>query len=625
MCGIAGFVSIAGGIPGEETLLRVRDGMRHRGPDGAGIYLSPDRSAALVHRRLAVIDLTETGHQPMSSPDDRFHLVYNGEVYNFPEIRADLARLGYSFRGSSDTEVILAAFREWGPDCVFRFNGMFAFAVWDASLRRLFLARDRLGVKPLYYTVQSGVFAFASELHALAALPFFRKRTDPAAVRLYFLFGYVPSPRGIWEGTRKLPAGHRMTVDGSGLSIERYWDPLERSREGPTSGPVRETDRVGELEHLLDSAVRYRLVSDVPVGAFLSGGVDSSTVVALMQAASSGPVETFSVGIREKGEDEAPFAREVAKVLGTCHHEMYVEPSEAFSEGAVLLGGLDEPFADPSLVPTALVSRLARTRVTVSLSGDGGDELFSGYPRYRWARRQNTLSLIPRPARLGMAALLQKIDEGRSAKAAQALRFHGENDFYLHAVGVGRPRHLLAMFGDCPDTADLPFGEALKRTAGLDPRVRFAAVDLVTYLPDDILTKVDRASMAFSLEARVPFLDYRIVEWSMSLSPDDRWKGAVQKRILKRVLSRHLPPSLFDRPKRGFTMPVAAWLRAFGSGALSEAVAQPLIPGLTAGGRKFLGDLEKEHSGGRADHSQFLWAFLAWHWWAKKNLAGEED
>lgn len=625
MCGIAGFVSVTGEIPGDETLFRVRDAMSHRGPDGAGIYISPDRSAALVHRRLAVIDLTETGHQPMSSPDGRFHLAYNGEVYNFPEIREDLSRLGYSFRGSSDAEVILSAYREWGPDCVSRFNGMFAFAVWDAVRRRLFLARDRLGVKPLYYTEQSGVFAFASELHALTALPRFRRRIDPAAVRFYFLFGYVPSPMGIWEGTRKLPPGHRATVGRSGLSMERYWDPLAYAAVRPVSPPEQEPERVAELERLLESAVRYRLVSDVPVGAFLSGGVDSSTVVALMQAASSSPVETFSVGIREKGEDEAPFARKVATALGTRHQEIYVEPSEAFSEGAGLLGGLDEPFADPSLIPTALVSRLARTRVTVSLSGDGGDELFSGYPRYRWARRQHSLSLIPRPARLGLAALLQGVPRGRAAKTAQALRFRGGDDFYLHAVGVGRPWQLEAMFGDSPDPESLPFGDALRRTAGLDPRVRFAAVDLATYLPDDILTKVDRASMAFSLEARVPFLDYRVVEWAMSLPPEDRWKGSVQKRILRKVLERRLPPALFDRPKRGFTIPVAGWLRTIGRGMLSKAVAQPLLPGLTAGGRTFLGDLEKGHVGGRADHSQILWALLAWRWWAQRNLAGEGE
>lgn len=620
MCGIAGFVSITGGIPGEETLIRVRDAMRHRGPDGAGIYLSADRSAALVHRRLAVLDLTETGHQPMSSSDGRFHIAYNGEVYNFPELRADLSRSGHSFRGTSDTEVILAAFREWGPDCVSRFNGMFAFAVWDADLRRLFLARDRLGVKPLYYTEQEGVFAFASELHALTALPRFRRRADPAAVRQYFLFGYVPSPGAIWEGTHKLPPGHRMTVDRSGSSIERYWDPLGSCTESPAVSPGREPDHVEELERLLESAVRYRLVSDVPVGAFLSGGIDSSTVVALMQAASSGPVETFSVGIREKGEDEVPFAREVAKALGTNHREIYVDPAEAFSEGAGLLGGLDEPFADPSLVPTALVSRLARTRVTVSLSGDGGDELFSGYPRYRWARRQHSLSLIPRPARLGMSALLQGVPRGRAAKAAQALHFRGEDDFYLHAVGVGRPRQLAEMFGDSPDPGSLPFGEALRRTEGLDPRIRFAAVDLVTYLPDDILTKVDRASMAVSLEARVPFLDFRIVEWAMSLPPEARWKGAVQKRVLRKVLERHLPPKLFDRPKRGFTIPVARWLRTAGTDLLSEAVERPLVPGLTDGGKRYLRELARAHSGGRADHSQLLWALLAWRWWAKRNL-----
>jgi len=618
MCGIAGFLRITGEIPGEESLARVRDAMRHRGPDGAGIYLSPDRSAALVHRRLAVIDLTETGHQPMSSPDGRFHIAYNGEVYNFPEIREELSRLGYSFRGSSDTEVILSAYREWGPDCILRFNGMFAFAVWDDHLRRLFLARDRLGVKPLYYMEGPGVFAFASELNALGSLPFFPRRIDPSALRFYFLFGYVPSPLAIWESTCKLPPGHRMTVDRSGISIERYWDPLARPAQTRGESP----ERVAELERLLDSSVRYRMLSDVPVGAFLSGGIDSSTVVAVMQAASSGPVETFSVGIREKG-DEAPFAREVAAALGTKHHEFYVEPSEAFSEGARLLGELDEPFADASLIPTALVSRLARTRVTVSLSGDGGDELFSGYPRYRWARRERPLSRIPRPARLGVASLLQGIPRGRAAKTAQALRFHGGNDFYLHAVGVGRPWQIEAMFGDSPDPGCLPFGDALRRTAGLDPRVRFAAVDLATYLPDDILTKLDRASMAHSLEARVPLLDYRIVEWAMSLSPEERWKGSVQKRILRKVLARRLPRSLFDRPKRGFTIPVAEWLRSVGRERLAAAVERPLLPGLTEGGRRLLRGLEREHAGGRADHSQLLWALLAWRWWAERNLGGE--
>lgn len=619
MCGIAGIFRPAGRLSEEEPLLQVRDAMRHRGPDGEGIYLSPDRSAALLHRRLAVIDLSGTGLQPMSSPDGRFHIVYNGEVYNFRELRSELLSRGHTFRGTSDTEVILAGYREWGHDCLLRFNGMFALAVWDVLERRLFLARDRLGVKPLYYMDRAGAFAFASELHALKFLSSFSGRVDGTALRYFFLFGYVPGPHAVWEGIRKLCPGHRMTVDSSGVRLERYWDPLDPERLRESAIPAGAGNRAEELEFLLKSAVRYRLISDVPVGAFLSGGVDSSAVVAFMQEASREPVETFAVGIRESKEDEAPHAGKVAQLLGTRHHETYIEPAAAFAEGERLLSSLDEPLADASLVPTALVSRLARSRVTVSLSGDGGDELFSGYPRYRWAIRERTLAGVPRPARLAAARLLLGIPRERAAKAAHALRFRGEDDFYLHAVGVGRPWHLAAMFGDCPDTASLPFGEALRRTGSLDPRIRFAAVDLATYLPDDILTKVDRASMACSLEARIPFLDYRIVEWALRLPPEERWGGGVQKRILRKVLGRRLPGALFNRPKRGFTIPVSPWLRREGREALREAVSRPGIPGLAPEGRRFLERLGKEHLSGKSDHSQFLWALLAWHWWARGN------
>jgi len=412
-----------------------------------------------------------------------------------------------------------------------------------------------------------------------------------------------------------------MTIDSAGVRQEKYWDLLEAA---PARGQPVATgaEAVEALDALLASAIRYRLVSDVPVGAFLSGGVDSSTVVALMQGMSSRPVETFAIGIREKGEDEAPYAREVARRLGTRHNELYVAPGEALAAGSDLLGDMDEPLADSSIIPTALVSKLARTRVTVSLSGDGGDELFSGYPRYRWARMQPALTLFPRPLRLAAARVLRELRGERAAKAAHALRFRGEKDFYLHAVGVGRPWHLTAMFGDSPDVAPLPFGEVLRRTTEFDRRVRYAAVDRLTYLPDDILTKVDRASMAFSLEARVPFLDYRIVEWSMRLPPEDHWKGGVQKRILRKVLERHLPGDLFNRPKRGFTIPVGAWLRAEGRGPLAEAVADPRIPGLQAQGKRFLDLLGKEHASGLADHSQFLFAVLAWRWWAIGNLPG---
>ncbi|MBP2688382.1 MAG: asparagine synthase (glutamine-hydrolyzing), partial [Deltaproteobacteria bacterium] len=512
MCGIAGFLSSGVARPGEGVLRAMGDALAHRGPDASGTYLSPDDRVGLSHRRLSILDLSPAGAQPMFSADGSLVLSFNGEVYNFREIREELAGCGHSFKGGSDTEVMLAAFREWGVDAaVRRFIGMFAFALWDSETRKLHLVRDRLGIKPLYLARLPGILLFASELKALLAYPDFPREVDRAALQYFLEFQYVPGPHAIYRGVEKILPGHIVEIDGDAkITDHAYWDLFDHW--GKAEGrPRTEGEYEEELSVLLDSSVRYRMISDVPLGAFLSGGIDSSLVVALMRKAASGPVKTFSIGFRESGYDESPHARAVAAHLGTDHHEKICTPREAQALVRRIPDACDEPFADSSAIPTMLVSEFTRQHVTVSLSGDGGDELFCGYPRYRWVRQGNLALRIPDLLRKPVASLLSRVPIHKVQRGAESVLYDDPAEMYFHTVGIFERRRLGEIVPEVVDDGHLPYFRTFR-----DPRCggiveRAMATDIKTYLVDDILTKVDRASMAYSLEARVPLLDHRIV------------------------------------------------------------------------------------------------------------------
>jgi asparagine synthase (glutamine-hydrolysing) len=591
MCGIAGFWSPAGyHVPSARTaLLAMTEQIRHRGPDDGDTWLDGAAGIALGFRRLAIIDLTPTGRQPMLSASGRYVIVFNGEIYNFRALRHDLERLGSRFRGRSDTEVLLAALEAWGvPGALERCNGMFAFALWDREARTLHLARDRAGEKPLYYGWLGSTFAFGSELKALRAHPDFAAPLDRDAIAMFLRRGYVPSPYCVYEGIRKLRPGARLAIrcdpatPRPALEPVPYWsarDVAERGLANPHPGPPEEA--VQELDALLGDAVRTRMESDVPLGAFLSGGIDSSTIVALMQAQSGRPVRTFTIGFKDDANNEAPYAARIAQHLGTEHTELTLTPADALAIIPRLPEIYDEPFADTSQVPTFLVSQLARRHVTVCLSGDAGDELFGGYRRHRlgpaiwhgirWLpvswRRGAARVLAPGPTAGAAAGVMNRLTRRLTGKrnlferlrqTADMLPAESPAALYHYMMSLWKnPETVVRGTCDLPvhatDTAQLP---AFQRS----PSHVMMYLDTVAYLPDDILVKLDRASMAVSLEARVPLLDHRVIEfaWRLPLSLKLRGGG---KWIMRRVLDRYVPRRLVDRPKRGFHMPIADWLR----------------------------------------------------------------
>ena len=581
MCGIAGYWGAAPAA--EATAARMADSIAHRGPDASGVWCDKAAGLALAHRRLSIIDLSPAGHQPMLSPCGRYALIYNGEIYNHLDLRADLERAGggFDWRGHSDTETLLAALRHWGvTGALARLNGMFAFAFWDQAERALYLARDRMGEKPLYYGQCGTTLLFGSELKALTAHPCWNGRLDREALTLFLRHNYIPAPWSIYQGIRKLPPAHVVAIREHGQVIADpvcYWDiNALAARATSADSPEALTD---ELEALLLDAIGRRMAADVPLGAFLSGGYDSTTVAALMQRQSERPVKTFSIGFREEAYNEARHARAVAAHLGTEHTELYVSPEQARAVIPELPKIYDEPFADSSQIPTFLISRLARQHVTVGLSGDGGDELFCGYNRYLlgysvWKK----LSFVPPPARRLLAALirsapghaLERIQRilprrwqvfslpDRLPKLAEALLHQSGQAFYRYLVSHAKDPAALVLGAREPETIlDRP-GD-LPRLAGL--RERMMLLDMQTYLPDDILTKVDRASMAVSLEARVPLLDHRVVEFAWRVPTDLKYRRGQSKWLLRQVLYRHVPRELMERPKMGFGVPIEQWLR----------------------------------------------------------------
>jgi asparagine synthase (glutamine-hydrolysing) len=561
------------------------EAVSHRGPDDYGVWCDASAGISLGHRRLAILDLSAAGHQPMGSPSGRYVLVFNGEIYNHRDLRAELESVGViAWRGHSDTEILLAGFDTWGiAATVVRTVGMFAFAVWDRHTRTLTLARDRLGEKPLYYGWQKDAFLFASELKALERHPSFEAAVSRDAAAAFLSYGYVPTPGSIYEGISKLTPGSCLEVDASTRTLRepiRYWSLLDVAKRGiaePFKGS--ETAAINELEERLRDAVSLQQVADVPLGAFLSGGIDSTTIVALIQAQSSRPMHTFTIGYADERFNEARHARLVAEHLGTDHTELYVTPTEARSVIPDLAAIYDEPFGDSSQIPTVLVSKLARQTVTVSLSGDGGDELFGGYSRYVWAR--NALR-FPAMVRNLLAGLL----ESRSAAAWDRTT---KQLYRILPASLGVPmfgdkaHKLAAMLGfdsiaslyqhlstTWPRVEPLVLGAKIStdRHDGCLGRSAFDAVenymmgvDTLTYLPDDILCKVDRASMSVSLETRAPFLDHRVVEFAWRLPLKLKFRRGRGKWILRRLLDKYVPRTLVERPKMGFAVPIGEWLR----------------------------------------------------------------
>jgi asparagine synthase (glutamine-hydrolysing) len=588
MCGFTGFFG-AGPI-GEESfntqvLHKMTDAISHRGPDSEGQWTDNDAGIALGHRRLAIVDLTVAGAQPMTSSSGRYVIAFNGEIYNHMDCRAALANA--SWRGHSDTETLLAGFDTWGiASTVARCIGMFAFAVWDKATRTLTLVRDRLGEKPLYYGWQgsgrAAVFLFGSELKALRAHPAFVAQIDRDGLCSYMRHNNVGGAHSIYQGVHKLLPGSLLTVSRQALTpvVKTYWSGAAAATQGvaqPFAGSTGEA--VDALELLLKDAVRQQMMADVPLGAFLSGGVDSSTVVALMQAQSSRPIKTFTIGFNDELYNEAAYAKAVAQHLGTEHTELYVTPEQALAVIAHLPTLYDEPFADSSQIPTFLVSQLARQQVAVSLSGDAGDELFCGYNRYRitdsyWPK----LSAIPLPMRRVLGCGLTQMSPHNLNRLAAF------TSTSKHWANIGEKLHKAAnvmtattvadlyqrMISQWDDPAKVVVGGTEPATlltwlqpelTGLSDVERMMALDMLTYLPDDILTKVDRAAMGVSLETRVPFLDHRVVEFAWSLPQSLKLRNGVGKWVLRQVLYRHVPNELIERPKMGFSLPIGDWLR----------------------------------------------------------------
>ena len=639
MCGVAGYWDVGGKTSDlAQDIRSMLAAVVHRGPDGSGEWIDPSRGIALGHRRLSILDLSEAGSQPMTSPSGRYVVSFNGEFYNWRDLRAEEEAHGASWRGHSDTEVFLAVCDRLGVrTAIERSHGMFALAIWDREAGTLTLARDRLGEKPMYYGWCGSLLLFGSELKALRAHSAWSGRVDRAALTLFLRHMYIPAPHSIYENVRKLHAGAMITFRGAALEwpeADRYWSILDVARRARnnlhTGSPEEITD---DLHALLRRAVQREMVADVPVGAFLSGGIDSSLVAALMQECSVRPAKTFTVGFSEAAYDESRYAAAVARHLGTEHTAVHVTPSEAREVIPKLPSIYDEPFADVSQIPTYLVSSVARKHVTVALSGDGGDEAFAGYDRHRVGPAMwNWLAPVPRFARRALAKALRAVAPGQwdavlgFLPTSRRLRLTGDRLHKLASVlNFGAPADLyVALTSHWQDPASIVLGArepspqwSNSHFDGSDQDVASLMVlmDTMTYLPDDIFAKVDRAAMAVSLETRAPFVDHSVVEFAWRIPPALRASGGVGKMPLRRVLARFVPTSLFERPKSGFAVPIDSWLReplrAWAGDLLSEASLRRA--GLFAHApvmRKW-----EEHQAGHRNWQYLLWDVLVAQAW----------
>jgi asparagine synthase (glutamine-hydrolysing) len=620
MCGISGRVNYRTGAPvAAETLAAMCDLLQHRGPDGAGVW--SDGAVGFGHRRLAVIDPSDAGRQPFRSADGRLTITFNGEIYNFQEVRRDLEQHGCRFVSRTDTEVILQAYRHYGVECLDRLRGMFAFAIWDAGEQRLFAARDRAGQKPFYYREDADGLAFASEPKAFLAERSFVPEADPDALFHYLSFQYVPSPGSAFKGLRRLPPAHFLTVDRGRVSIARYWS-LRYSPKPNTS----EADATTQMRADLAEATRIMLVSDVPVGAFLSGGIDSSLVVAMMAQAGAGRVKTFSIGFDETEYNELEYARRVADRFGTDHHEAIVRP-DALAILPKLVWHYNEPFADSSAIPTLYLAEMTRRHVTVALNGDAGDENFAGYNRYVASRLAARLDRIPQPARQALTRWAGRIPNGRTRSTRSRIQR------FLHAAADSRERRYARWMFHFDDTQkrEICSPAFLARVTSRESESQYEALfaaahgedlldatlgaDVGSYLPDDLLVKVDIATMAYGLEARSPLLDHVVMERAARLPVDFKLRGSEKKYLLKRVARGLLPDDVIDRPKMGFGVPLDRWFR----GPLRELAHDVLLGSrLRARGYFRVEAIERllhEHETGRRNWHYQMWNLLVLELW----------
>ncbi|MDQ3000598.1 MAG: asparagine synthase (glutamine-hydrolyzing) [Fibrobacterota bacterium] len=626
MCGIAGYLLQSGSAEAKRSVLESMCGLlSHRGPDGSGVLFRGQ--AGLGHRRLSIIDLAG-GAQPMATPDGSLSVVFNGEIYNFPELKQELRNKGYAFQTNSDTEVLLHGYHAWGTDLLQRLNGMFAFALWDEPRKLLLAARDRLGKKPLYYHAAKGRLLFASEMKSILAEPEIPRRPDPEAIDDYFSFGYIPSPRTIFLDIQKLRPGHYFTWQNGELKVTQYWDVIY----GRDSGCKTEDDYVDKLEILLSAAVKRRLISDVPLGAFLSGGLDSSVVVGLMARVSGEPVRTFTIGFEEKEFSELADARLVSKAFGTLHREHIVRP-DALSILPTLVWHFDEPFADSSAVPTYYVCQAARKEVTVILSGDGGDELFAGYRSYQNRDRYERFKSIPSPLRSalgGVGSLLPWNAPGRNLlRRLGSLEAHDRGDVaelfppikqalysreWGNKLASRDPASGYAYWTGAPAGGSEAPANGLSRLQYLDTKV---------YLPEDIMTKVDRMSMANSLETRAPLLDYNVAEFAATIPPEMQMKDGKGKYILRKLAARFLPPEVLTKKKQGFAIPREKWFQ----GEL-RSYAREILTSSRFNGRGYfrperVDAMLKEHDKGTRDYSMWIWSLINFELWSQAFLDGD--
>jgi asparagine synthase (glutamine-hydrolysing) len=624
MCGISG---VAGSLRTDRAVLQgMNDALAHRGPDGEGFFWPDSGQVGLGMRRLAIIDVAG-GDQPIFNEDGSVCVVYNGEIYNYLELRQELQARGHRFTTQSDTEVVVHAYEEYGVECVGRLWGMFALALWDSTRQRLLLARDRLGKKPLVYYVDAhGGLAFASELQGLLAHPDVPREVHARAIDDYLTYLYVPAPITAYRDIRKLPPGHRLVWQSGRLSVERYWQPQFGAKLR-----ISEEDAVAQFGELFRDAVRRRLVAEVPLGAFLSGGMDSSSVVAEMAELSPSPVKTFSIGFGERDYDELAFARQVARRFSTEHHELVVEP-HALEVLPTLVRHYGEPYGDSSAIPTYYVARMTRQHVTVALNGDGGDELLAGYERHWAARIAARYDTIPRFVRHGLIRpLIPLVPEPRQRRAflRRAKRFMAAAhmpvlDRYLHWVGAYSPAQKLSLYSDdfVGELAGNESGhwltEALAAEPHLDPVDAVLRGDTLMYLPADLLAKVDIATMANSLEARSPLLDHRLVEFCAALPSDYKLRGRTSKWLLRQVMRDRLPPAILTRSKMGFGVPVGEWLR----GELRPLLEDTLLSSRSLARGYFrpqaLRALVDDHTTRRADRTSHIWALLMLELWFRE-------
>ena len=623
MCGIAGFVDRwdSGQARPVEERAAILDSMcriiEHRGPDDQGVTL--DRGVALGMRRLSIIDLAG-GHQPISGEDGSVSIVYNGEIYNFHELKDRLEAAGHQFKTHCDTETVLHGYEEFGPDCLKDLRGMFAFAIWDAKRQVLFIARDRAGKKPLYYSVtRGGSLIFGSELKVLLQHPDVEREIDPKALDAYFTLGYIPDPYSIFKNVKKLPPGHYLTFSEGRLDVKQYWDFNFNPSES-----LREEDYLEELRFLLDESVRLRLISDVPLGAFLSGGIDSSTIVGLMARHSAQPVKTFSIGFHEDSYNELKYARMTAQKFGTDHHEFFVTP-EICSVVDELAWFMDEPFADQATIPNYVVSKLAREHVKVVLSGDGGDELFAGYTRYIVAQNRASFDLIPKTLRQGLGPLSKNLPHGTKGRNYLFNISLDPVSRYLDSVStftsLNRESLYTRDFRDLVGTEGYVsslFRDLSARVTTGEPLDRLLYIDSKTYLPGDILAKVDRTSMAVSLEARAPLLDHKLIEFVGQMPAKLKLSGLESKHLLKKAVADLVPHEILNRPKQGFGVPIQDWINRQLRSRIRESLTEPRSQQRGYVEPGYINVLLNEHERGRRDHSDGLWALFMLELWHRQ-------